>query len=184
MPAGPFQTRRRRFRHRQINRAPSPVLAAALPWLSVMLLSLMTAATVVASAPLLPPLAFMALLAWRMLRPGMLPVWAGLPLGAVDDLYSGQPAGSAVLLWSAAMLALEPIDRRLPWRGFLADWALAGVLIAAYLGAAAGLAGWAGGGRWYPPSAPQLLLSVCAYPLVTRLVAALDRLRLLPLRIE
>ena len=166
----------------RIDRAPSPLLAASLPWASVMLLSLLGAATIIASAPLLPPLAFQALLAWRMLRPGMLPAWAGLPLGAVDDLYSGQPLGSAIVLWSAAMLALELIDRRLRWRGFFQDWALATALTVAYLVLATGLAGVAGQGGWHAPFAPQLVVSIVAYPLVTRLVAMLDRLRLLPVR--
>ena len=173
---------RARSYRQQINRAPSPLLAAALPWLSVGLLSLFASATIVASLPLLPPLAFMTLLAWRLLRPGMLPVWVGLPLGAVDDLYSGQPLGSAIVLWSVAMLAVEPIDSRLRWRGFLHDWALAAALIAGYLVAAAGIAGITGEGRWYAPFAPQVLLSVSLYPLVTRFVAMLDRARLLPLR--
>lgn len=167
---------------KRINRAPSPLLAAGLPWLSVMLLSLLGAATVIASAPVLPPLAFMALLAWRMLRPGMLPLWAGLPLGAVDDLYSGQPFGSAILLWSLAMLAMEAIDRWLRWRGFVQDWLVAAALIVLYLLASVGIVALAGTPVELRAIAPLVMLSLVVHPLVTRLVAALDRLRLLPLR--
>ena len=36
-----------------------------------------------------------------------------------DDLFSGQPMGSAMLLWSVAMIALEAIEQRFPWRGYL-----------------------------------------------------------------
>ena len=61
------------------------------------------------------------------------PVWAGLPLGFVDDLYSGQPFGSAMLLWSLAMIALEAIETRWPWRSFLLDWFAAAVLTSLYL---------------------------------------------------
>jgi rod shape-determining protein MreD len=167
---------------KRINRAPSPVLARGIPWASVMLLSLAPFAPIVVSAPLVPPLAFMALLAWRMLRPGMLPVWAGAPLGAFDDLFSGQPFGSAILLWSVAMIAMDIVDARLRWRGFLQDWALAGAMIAAYLVLALILANVTGGASPLSAIAPQVALSLIVHPLVTRLVAALDRLRLLPVR--
>jgi len=166
----------------RINRAPSPIVARGVPWLSVMLLSLMPFAPIVASAPIMPPFAFMALLAWRMLRPGMLPVWAGAPLGAFDDLFSGQPFGSAILLWSAAMLIMELVDVRLRWRGFLQDWALAAALIAGYLVLATLLANLTGGGAPLRAIVPQLALSLIVHPLVTRMVAGLDRLRLIPVR--
>ncbi len=167
---------------KRINRAPSPILSRGVPWASVMLLSLMPFAPLFVSAPIVPPLAFMALLAWRMLRPGMLPVWAGAPLGAFDDLYSGQPFGSAVLLWSLAMVAMELVDIRLRWRGFVQDWALAGALIAAYLVLATLVSNMAGGAAPLRAIVPQIALALIVHPLVTRLVAALDRLRLLPLR--
>jgi rod shape-determining protein MreD len=166
---------------KRINRAPSPLLARGVPWLSVMVLSLMPFLPLVASAPIMPPFAFMALLAWRMLRPGMLPVWAGAPLGGFDDLYSGQPFGSAILLWSLAMLVMEIVDVRLRWRGFLQDWALAAALIAAYLVLAAGLANATGGNSPVAAILPQLALSLILHPLVTRLVAGLDRFRLIPI---
>ena len=167
---------------KRINRAPSPILSRGVPWASVMLLSLVPFAPLFVSAPIMPPLAFMALLAWRMLRPGMLPVWAGAPLGAFDDLYSGQPFGSAVLLWSLAMLLMDLVDVRLRWRGFLQDWALATALIAAYLVLATVVANLAGGAAPWRVMVPQIALAVIAHPLVTRLIAALDKLRLLPLQ--
>ena len=67
----------------------------------------------IASAPVLPPLGFLAFVAWRQLRPGLLPVWAGLPLGLFDDLFSGQPFGTAVMLWSIAAIVLDVIEARL-----------------------------------------------------------------------
>ena len=168
--------------NKRINRAPSPILARGVPWASVMLLSLVPFAPLFVSAPIVPPLAFMALLAWRMLRPGMLPVWAGAPLGAFDDLYSGQPFGSAVLLWSVAMLVMELVDVRLRWRGFVQDWALAAALIAGYLVLAMLLANLTGGAAPVRTILPQIALAVVSHPLVTRLVAAFDKLRLLPLK--
>lgn len=167
---------------RPINRAPLPWLAAGMPWASIMLLALVSVSPVIASAPVMPPLAYMALLAWRMLRPNLLPVWAGLPLGAWDDLYSGQPFGCGVVLWSATMLAMDVIDERYLWRGFLQDWLVAGLLLIAYLLAGAAIAGLA---TRYPLSlviGPQVLTTLALYPVITRIVAMLDRVRRAPLR--
>lgn len=172
----------KRVESRRINRTYSPPIARGVPWVSVMLLSLAPFLPLVASAPVMPPLAFMALLAWRMLRPGLLPVWAGAPLGAFDDLYSGQPFGSAILLWSAAMLIMELVDIRLRWRGFLQDWAIAAALIACYLTLTTLIANATGGATPLRVIVPQLLLALIVHPLVTRLVAVFDRLRLIPVR--
>lgn len=163
----------------RINRAPSPLFAVALPWLTIMLGSLSPTWPVIASAPMLPPLGLMVLLAWRQLRPGLLPVWVGLPLGLFDDLYSGQPLGSAILLWSIALIVLELIELRIPWRNFLVDWLVGSALIAVYLMAAMGLSGSPASPHVF---LPQLAISIAAFPLVGRLVALLDRLRLAPFR--
>src|SRR5919112_511136 len=102
----------------RINRAQSPILAYGLPWASILLGSLTPWLPIIAPAPVLPPLGLMMLLAWRLLRPGLLPLWAGLPLGLFDDLYSGQPLGSGILLFSLALLAVELIELRFQWRSF------------------------------------------------------------------
>lgn len=177
LPARPEDLVRNR-----INRAPSPAFSIGLPLVSIMLASMVTFSPVVASAPVLPPFAFMMLLAWRMLRPSLLPVWIGLPLGAFDDLFSGQPFGSGIVLWSATMLAMEAIDGRFLWRGFVQDWLAGSALMAAYLFLSATFAGFATGYPLPLTIGPQLLLSVVLFPLVTRVVSLLDRVRLLPLR--
>lgn len=171
-----------RFRARRINREPSPILAIGLPWVSVMLLSMATFSPIIASATVVPPLSFMALIGWRILRPGLLPVWAGAPLGAFDDLYSGQPLGSAVVLWSLAMLAMEYADFRFRYRGFLQDWLVAALLFCAVIALGLVIAALAGGGGGLRLVVPQMLLSVSLYPLVTGLITLLDRVRLLPVR--
>jgi len=163
---------------RHINRAPSRTISNVVPWASIVLASAVAFAPVIASAPVVPPLAFMMLLAWRTLRPGLLPVWAGLPLGAIDDLYSGQPFGSAVTIWSLAMLAMEAVDQRFLWRGFAEDWLAAGLLLTGGLLLGAIVAGIAAGHVTLWIVLPQLALSILLFPLVTELVALLDRLRL------
>lgn len=166
----------------RINREPSPILSRALPWISVMLLSMVTFSPIIASAAVLPPLAFMTLIGWRILRPSLLPVWAGAPLGAFDDLYSGQPFGSAITLWSLAMIAMELIDSRFRYRGFGQDWLVAALLYPGYIVLAALIVGAAGGSMALYTVVPQMVVAVILYPVITGLVAVLDRLRLAPLR--
>jgi len=167
-----------RDRQPRINRKPSALLARGVPWASVVLGTLLPTWVTISSAPVLPPLAFLMFISWRQLRPGLMPVWAGLPLGFVDDLYSGQPMGSAVMLWSAAAIALDYVEARLPWRNFPTEWLLATGLIATYILSSLLLANVAGGSTLLQVIVPQIAISVLCYPLVGRLVAWLDRLRL------
>lgn len=181
IPSPPRDRYRDRLRKR-INRAPSPVVARSVPWISVMLGSIVPAWLVIASAPLVPPIGFLMLVAWRQLRPGLLPVWAGLPLGLFDDLYSGQPLGNGVLLWSIAVIVLDMVEARLPWRSFFTEWLVAAGLIFGYLVLSLAIANLAGGATPFHVIAPQIILSTFLYPLVGRLVAGFDRFRLLPFR--
>lgn len=169
------------FRKR-INHAPSPVVAVAVPWVSIAFASLSPTWPLFASSPVMPPLGFLMLLAWRQIRPGLLPVWAGLPLGLIDDLYSGQPLGSAILLWSVAMLVLEAVEARFPWRSFLHEWFVASAMLIPYLLLTALLAKLSGGGTPFAAMLPQALATLLIYPLVGRLVAWLDRARLVQIK--
>ncbi|MCA0902308.1 rod shape-determining protein MreD [Qipengyuania aquimaris] len=163
----------------RINRSHSPLLANVIPWLSILLGSLLPVFAIAAALPMVPPLGFLTLLAWRLVRPGLLPVWAGFPLGLFDDLFSGQPFGFAILLWSMTMLVIEFVELRLPWRAFWQDWFTAGLLVVMYL-----LGGWLLSGATPTLPAlvaliPQLLMSILMFPIVARIVARLDRLRLM-----
>lgn len=179
---GPLRGTPEEIARKRINREPWPVLAIGLPWATIMLASMASFSPIISSAPVMPPLAYLMLLAWRMMRPGMLPLWAGLPLGLFDDLYSGMPFGSGIVLWSATMLAMEAIDEKFLWRSFAQDWLAASALIAGYLLLTSALAGIATGYPLPMVIVPQLLISLLLYPAVTRLVALLDRIRLLPLK--
>jgi rod shape-determining protein MreD len=162
----------------KINRDQSPVIANAMPWITIMLGSLCPMLPIIPSAPLLPPIGFMMLLGWRLVRPGLLPPWAGGLLGAFDDLYSGQPFGCAILLWSLALLAIEAIETRFPWRGFIQDWLVATLFIIAYLVSGAILAGHGDAAERLLALQPQVLLSVLLFPIFGRMVSTLDRFRL------
>jgi rod shape-determining protein MreD len=58
----------------------------------------------------------------------------------------------------------------------------ASVLITAYILIAASIAGLAAGYPLPLATGPQLLISIALFPVMTRVVAWLDRVRLLPLR--
>jgi len=139
---------------------------------SILAGSLVTLLPVVATVPFLPPFGLLMFLAWRLLRPGALPVWAAAPLGLFDDLVSGQPLGSAVLLWQLCSLMLDLVDTRLFARNFWQDWLLAGGAIAVCLFT----------GRAFATSLSahvdtvllfQTIVSVALFPAATRLCTAL-----------
>jgi len=166
----------------KINRDHSTLLAFGVPWLSILLASMTPLLPIIAPAPIVPPLAYLLLLAWRLMRPGLLPLWAGLPLGAFDDLFSGQPFGGGILLFSVTLIGLELLDARFPWRSFRQDWIIAIALIAAYLVVAALVSGAHVDRTMMLAPVPQFGLSVLMFPIIARVVSMLDRLRLLRVR--
>ncbi len=175
------QSRRDAFGSK-INRDHSPVLVHGIPWLSIIIGSLTPMMPIIAPAPIVPPMGFLLLLSWRMLRPGLLPMWAGLPLGLFDDMLSGQPLGCGILLFSLTLIALDLLELRFPWRGFWQNWLIAGAFMTAYLALAALFSGAPVAGGQLVVLAPQLLLSLALFPLLMALVGMLDRLRLLRVR--
>ena len=128
--------------------------------------------------PVIPPLGLLLFLGWRMMRPGLLPLWAGAPLGAFDDLFSGQPFGSAVLLWSIAMIVLELIEARFPWRGFWQDWFTASLGACLYIAVAMTVSGATLTLAMALATLHQMVLAVLLYPFIARIVAGFDRFRL------
>ena len=135
--------------------------------------SVVTILPFVTTFPFLPPLGLLVLLAWRLRAPDVLPVWAAAPLGLFDDLFSGNPLGSATALWTIAVVAIDLLDSRLVWRDFWYDWLLAGGAILLFLGGARLVA--------TPLSAHvdmvlliQILVSLLLFPLVAMLCARID----------
>lgn len=163
---------------RRINREHSPLVATVLPWLSIMIGSLVPGFFIASALPLVPPTGFLMLVAWRLVRPGLLPVWAGFPLGFFDDLFSGQPLGGAMLAWSLTMIAFEILDRRIPWRTFPQDWIAAAMALLGYLLATFLLSGATPTAPALVALGPQAILAVLLFPAAARLVSVLDRLRL------
>jgi len=167
----------------RINRSHSPLLANSVPYFTIVAGIILPNLALTSAVPIIPPLGFMLLLAWRIVRPGVFPVWVGFPLGMVDDLFSGQPFGSAILLWSLAMIAIEIVEARFPWRTYLQDWMTISVTISAYLIIAALISGAEIGLAGLMALGPQILLSVLLFPIIARMVARLDRFRLMRVKV-
>ncbi len=169
--------RKRQYESR-LNRENSAWRLRLMPPISVLLASCVQAMPIITAQPILPPLGLMVFLGWRLMRPGIWPTWAGLPLGLFDDIMSGQPLGSSAFTWSIIMLAIEYIDYRSIWRDYVQDWLVAGIMIVFSI-----VAGW-----WFVSLAhkapaiqilgPQIILSLLLYPLTVRFCAGLDRWRL------
>ncbi len=142
--------------------------------LSVMLGSMATLFPIVATVPLLPPFGLMMLLGWRLVRGDSMKVWAPVLLGFFDDMLSGQPLGSAMLLWTVCVLIVDVLDTRLVWRDFWQDWLIAGGAIAFCLIAGRLVA--------TPFTAHvdtalllQIVISAALFPVIARFCAWLDR---------
>jgi rod shape-determining protein MreD len=83
-----------------------------------------------------------------------------------------------MLLWTAIFLALEVIDSRLGFRDYLMDWLIAAVAIIFQSLGSWYIALLMGSDIRFEILWPQLALGVAAYPVIARMVLALDRWRL------
>ena len=149
-----------------------------VPTLSILATSMLALLPIVVVTPVVPDFAFLVLLAWRLLRPEIWPAQAALPLGLFNDLVAGHPLGQSMALWTILFLACDYLDTRLGFRDYLMDWLLAAVASTLYI-----LAGWyiaelMGSHIALAVLWPQIALSILVYPIVARLVLALDRWRL------
>ncbi len=169
---------RRAYGSGGINRVTSPWRAKSVPYITILLASLLPIWMLADVMPLAPPIGFLVFLGWRIMRPGLLPLWIGVPLGAFDDLFSGQPFGSGILLWSLTMIALEAIEARFPWRGFWQDWFTAGLAIVLYITAAMVVSGASLTVHLALAAIPQIIVGIMLYPLLARMIAWFDRFRL------
>lgn len=162
----------------RLNREPSAFRKAAVPIASVLAGSLTPLLPIVASAPVLPPFGLVVLICWQILRPGLWPVWAGVPFGMIDDIISGQPVGSAVLLWSIILIALDLIEQRYIWRNYWQDWFIAAACLIFAIAGGLAINNFLVNDTRLSVLYPQMILAIFTYPLVLRLVARLDHIRL------
>ena len=162
---------------RRIGKAPSRY-AAFVPAITVVIAALLSALPIVSMSGWYPDFGYLVFIGWRLLRADPWPARWAAPLGFVNDLFTGYPLGFSVALWSATMLVLDLIDRRTMWRDYRTEWVLAAVLIA--------IDEWL---QWRvaklldaaPPlsqMAPQLVISICVFPLSAWLISRIDAWRL------
>lgn len=148
------------------------------PAVSTILASLLAALPIVARTPLIPEMALLVVIAWRLLRPEIWPAWTALALGLFNDLVAGHPLGQSMAAWTIIFLVCDYVDSRLGFRDYWMDWIIAAAAISFYTGAAWYLGTLMGAHISYTVLLPQLAVSVLVYPLVARIVLALDRWRL------
>jgi rod shape-determining protein MreD len=149
-----------------------------VPILSTLAAALLALFPYVANWPIVPDFAYLVLLAWRLLRPEMWQAHVALPLGLFNDLVAGLPLGQSMALWTLTFLVLDIADSRVGWRDYWLDWLFAAAAILFYTAGGWYVARELGSTTPFNVLLPQLALSVFAYPLVARLVVALDRWRL------
>lgn len=154
----------------------TPGRARAIPWMTVVAGSCVTAVPIIAIVPAMPPCGLLMLLAWRLLARHALRPWAAAPLGLFDDLVSGQPLGSAVLLWSLCFLCIEMIEQRLAFRDYWQDWLIAAGGIAFCLSVGR-LIALPIGGHVDGVLVGQIVMSIMLFPLAARIAAWIDRKR-------
>lgn len=133
----------------------------------------------ISQSPTLPPLGLLFLVSWRLLHRELWPVWIGGPLGAFDDLMSGNPLGTGILLWSVLMIAMEFADERLFWRSYWHDWLIAMFAALFFLGGGFLIVRISGSSTSFLLLLPQLLWSALFYPLIVRITAGMDRWRMM-----
>jgi rod shape-determining protein MreD len=163
----------------RIDRPPSSLRVTGTPIFTTMFGSMASLLPLIASAPIIPPFGLMIFLAWRLRHRTIWPIWIGLPLGLWDDIFSGQPLGSSMLLWTIVMLGLDVVDRRMVWRDIWQDWGLAAVIIAVALLTGLSIANWTGGNTSPVIIVPQIIISIALFPLLVRACAVVDGWRLL-----
>ena len=166
----------RRYKPR-LERAPSALTLIGIPVLTIMLASMAPIWPVIATATITPPFGLLMILSWRLLVRDLWPVWAALPLGLFDDLFSGQPLGSAAFSWTLMLLVIDQLDRKMMWRDYWQDWGLAALLIVAVTSINLWIANVGGGGTSLAYVVPQMLVAILCLPLFLRLAAALDHFR-------
>lgn len=164
----------------RLGNMPSRWRLTATPVAAVMLGSSLSALLpIIAQSPTMPPFGLLVLLAWRLLHAELWPLWIGAPLGAFDDIMTGQPLGTAMLTWSVIMIAIEFVDQRIIWRDYWHDWLMVSLAVGFSLLCALLFAHMGGSRTSLLLVMPQICWSALSYPLIVRAIARLDRWRIM-----
>ena len=162
---------------RKIGEGPRAV-APYVPAASVVAASLLSTLPIVSTIGWYPDVGFLMLVAWRLLRSDVWPAWWAAPLGLFNDIVTGTPIGFSVMLWTAAMLLLDLVDRRTMWRDYWIEWGLAAVLVFAYEVAEWRVAQMMGASLPFLSVIPPAVIAILAFPVAAWAAARLDSWRL------
>lgn len=149
-----------------------------VPLVSTLLACTLTLLPIVVSTPIVPAFGFLVLISWRLLRPELWSATMALPLGLFNDLVAGHPLGQSMALWTIIFLAFDLIESRALFRDYWMDWFFASLAILFYVFGDWFIARLMGSDMEFSVMLPQLGASILAFPLVARMVLALDRWRL------
>jgi rod shape-determining protein MreD len=149
-----------------------------VPTGSTMAASLLALLPFVPRAPLVPEIALLVVIAWRLLRPEIWPAYMALGLGLFNDLVAGHPIGQSMALWALIFLACDYVDSRLGFRDYWMDWLIAAAALLFHAAAAWEISALMGSRIEFTVLLPQTVAGILAYPFVARLVLGLDRWRL------
>lgn len=163
---------------RQAPTRASGLRATWTPVLSTIAASMLALLPIVATSQTLPNFGLLTLLAWRLLRHEMWTARTAIGLGLAHDLIAGTPLGLSMSLWTLLLLAFDFVDNRLAWRDHWMEWLLAALAIAAASAADWKVAAMMGAPVPFASVVPHILISILVFPLVMRVVVALDRWRL------
>jgi rod shape-determining protein MreD len=152
--------------------------ATFVPAATLVAASLLSALSIISTSGGYSDFGVLVLIGWWLLRADPWPAWWAAPLGLVNDLFTGQPIGFSVAMWSGTMLALDLIDRRTMWRDYWMEWVLAAVLIAINEWLEWQVAALVGARVPFGQIAAPLAIGIFAFPIVAFFVARLDRWRL------
>jgi rod shape-determining protein MreD len=125
--------------------------------------------------PAMPNLVLMAILAWAMLQPALMPPWLAFLIGALADLLFGLPIGVNATLFAVAAGSIRLLDLMLVDRSHLVDWLGVSLLVLACTLASGPLLALAGRPEPVLPMLWQVLTSMIAWPLLLSLCVAVQR---------
>src|SRR5687767_8580264 len=145
-----------------------------VPLISTLIAISLSLLPIVATSPLLPDFGFLLLITWRLLRPEIWTPRMAFGLGLIADLVVGHPLGQSMLLWTSLFLVFDLIDSRLGFRDYMMDWLIAAGAIFFHSVGAWYIALIMGSDISFVIMAPQIVLTILAYPVAARLVLTLD----------
>lgn len=161
---------------RRIGEGPLPA-AAYVPAATVVAASLLAILPIVSTSGWFPPFGFLMLIAWRLLRADAWPAWWAAPLGLFNDLLTGAPIGLSMAFWTAAIIAIDLLDRRTMWRDYWVEWGLAAVLLFLHETAEWRVAALGGAPLPFSSIVVPLLIAILCFPVVAWIAGRVDRWR-------